>query len=98
MPAPAGRRASIRKKTGIQDLKEVAAQARPRIQVLLPALPLHHLRSTQFQDPEAVSLSPELLEALPYFASAATIPQVAEALNLPISRVTGRRLHILEAL
>lgn len=86
----------IRRRMGTQVLDDIVAKARPRIKRLQASLPLHHLRSRQFEDAEAVSPSAELLEALQYFANGATMKEVAAETGLPLTTVAGRRALLLD--
>lgn len=87
----------LRKRLGVRDLGEAVHLARWRINAMLPKLPLGRLRSPTFQDPDAPTLSLELMEVLPYFAQGATIVEVARLAGINRAAVAGRRTLILES-
>lgn len=91
----------IRALMDIHNIGEIARLARGRVRAEIASLPLHELRSPQVeakqQRPDGVYLSDKLMQVFPLYASGATTRQIAEALDLSMPAVAGRRHAILDA-
>ncbi len=86
----------IRKRMGVHDLAACAAQARSRVQSLLPSLPLGRLQARSADG--AIKLSAKLLEVFPLLASGAKLEEVASVTGLPLSTVANRKKQIVKRL
>lgn len=96
----------IRERLGFRDLNAAYQLAKPRIDLLLPHLPLGSPRSRGVRQQNQVEnstqsqelLSATLMEVFPLLASGANTREVARITSLSPTTIAGRRSRILEIL
>lgn len=91
---------TIRNNLGVVTWEEAVEMTRERVQANLHQLPLGKSSITQearVNTGQQKFLSPVLMEVFELFAKGATVPEVADRLQLSVTTVQGRRARILKS-